>query len=132
MQNMIADVILFHEAGDTPVVRTPTPLSEEAYARRENLEDQEHEELIEALALNDPAKILQESLDKIYVSLGTLIETGLINAAILGWEELQRSNMAKINPETGKVTKNELGKILKPEGWQPVDWNAVIERSKRG
>jgi predicted HAD superfamily Cof-like phosphohydrolase len=36
-----------------------------------------------------------------------------------GWAEVVRSNMAKVDPVTGKVVKREDGKILKPEGWTP-------------
>ena len=35
------------------------------------------------------------------------------------WNEVARSNLAKINPETGKVNKREDGKVLKPVGWTP-------------
>jgi predicted HAD superfamily Cof-like phosphohydrolase len=30
-----------------------------------------------------------------------------------------RTNLAKIDPDTGKVIKRDDGKVLKPEGWQP-------------
>jgi predicted HAD superfamily Cof-like phosphohydrolase len=36
-----------------------------------------------------------------------------------GWAEVVRSNMAKVDPVTGKVIKRADGKILKPEGWTP-------------
>ena len=35
------------------------------------------------------------------------------------WCEVMDTNMAKIDPNTGKVRKREDGKILKPEGWKP-------------
>ena len=35
------------------------------------------------------------------------------------WNEVARSNLAKIIPETGKVLKRDDGKVLKPEGWTP-------------
>jgi predicted HAD superfamily Cof-like phosphohydrolase len=37
------------------------------------------------------------------------------------WNEVMRTNFAKIDPETGKVRKREDGKVLKPEGWTPPD-----------
>jgi predicted HAD superfamily Cof-like phosphohydrolase len=36
-----------------------------------------------------------------------------------GWKEVVRSNMAKVDPVTGKVIRRADGKILKPEGWTP-------------
>jgi predicted HAD superfamily Cof-like phosphohydrolase len=35
------------------------------------------------------------------------------------WNEVARSNFAKIDAATGKVRKREDGKVLKPEGWKP-------------
>jgi predicted HAD superfamily Cof-like phosphohydrolase len=35
------------------------------------------------------------------------------------WAEVARSNLAKIDPATGKVIKRPDGKVLKPEGWTP-------------
>lgn len=35
-----------------------------------------------------------------------------------GWNEVYKSNMAKIDPTTGKVIKNAAGKVQKPEGWE--------------
>jgi predicted HAD superfamily Cof-like phosphohydrolase len=44
------------------------------------------------------------------------------------WDEVMRSNMAKIDPKTRKVRRREDGKILKPEGWTPPNISAVLER----
>jgi predicted HAD superfamily Cof-like phosphohydrolase len=33
------------------------------------------------------------------------------------WTEVARSNLAKIDINTGKVIKRADGKVLKPEGW---------------
>ncbi len=33
------------------------------------------------------------------------------------WAEVARSNLCKIDSVTGKVIKNESGKVMKPEGW---------------
>jgi predicted HAD superfamily Cof-like phosphohydrolase len=37
------------------------------------------------------------------------------------WDEVLKSNMAKVDPVTRKVKRREDGKILKPEGWKPPD-----------
>jgi len=43
------------------------------------------------------------------------------------WDEIHRSNMAKIDPVTGKVIRREDGKILKPEGWVKPDVLKVLK-----
>jgi hypothetical protein len=42
------------------------------------------------------------------------------------WDEVLRSNRAKIDPLTGAVRKREDGKILKPAGWTAPDIARVI------
>jgi predicted HAD superfamily Cof-like phosphohydrolase len=37
------------------------------------------------------------------------------------WHEVARSNLDKIDRKTMKVIKNELGKVMKPEGWRPPE-----------
>jgi hypothetical protein len=44
------------------------------------------------------------------------------------WDEVVRTNMAKVDPLTGKVRRRETdGKILKPEGWLPPDMSKYIK-----
>jgi predicted HAD superfamily Cof-like phosphohydrolase len=56
-------------------------------------------------------------MDMIWVILGFCKMKGYdVDAA---WAEVARSNLAKIDPTTGKVVKRPDGKVLKPEGWTP-------------
>lgn len=42
------------------------------------------------------------------------------------WREVHRSNMAKVDPETGAVRRREDGKIMKPIGWTAPDIAGVL------
>lgn len=53
--------------------------------------------------------------DMMVVIAGTAIAYNIDLPSVLS--EIQRSNLAKIEPETGRVIRREDGKILKPEGW---------------
>jgi predicted HAD superfamily Cof-like phosphohydrolase len=44
------------------------------------------------------------------------------------WNAVQQTNMAKF-PD-GEVLRNEHGKVIKPEGWEPPDIKAIIEAAK--
>jgi predicted HAD superfamily Cof-like phosphohydrolase len=56
-------------------------------------------------------------MDMIWVILGFCYMKGYnVKGA---WDEVARSNLSKINPETGKVIKRQDGKVLKPDGWTP-------------
>lgn len=65
-------------------------------------------------------------LDLIVVLIGYGLSRGW--PMLAGWEEVMRSNMAKIDPKTGLVTKRADGKILKPEGWTPPDLAEVLDQ----
>jgi len=56
-------------------------------------------------------------IDILVVTIGALHSIGV--DAEGAWKEVVRSNMAKVDPVTGLVTKRADGKILKNPGWQP-------------
>ena len=71
-----------------------------------------------------------EEFDAVLDLLVVLIGYGLSRGwpMLAGWDEVVRSNMAKIDPRTGKVSKREDGKVLKPEGWTPPALADVLEQ----
>jgi predicted HAD superfamily Cof-like phosphohydrolase len=42
------------------------------------------------------------------------------------WNEVMRTNFAKIDPDTGHVRKRGDGKILKPQGWEPPELGKFV------
>jgi predicted HAD superfamily Cof-like phosphohydrolase len=85
---------------------------------------EEATELFDAMALNNRPEIFDALLDLIVVTVGAGLSAGFPMAA--GWEEVIRSNMDKVDPETGMVRKRSDGKILKPEGWKPPNLAELI------
>lgn len=78
---------------------------------------EEYTEFWDAEAVCDEAEQLDACMDMIWVILGYCYMKGYnVEGA---WKEVARSNLCKINSETGKVNKREDGKVLKPEGWTP-------------
>lgn len=64
-----------------------------------------------------PSDDLDAIVDQIWVLIGLAESLGYdLHGA---WNEVARSNFAKIDKETGLVQKREDGKILKPDGWTP-------------
>jgi predicted HAD superfamily Cof-like phosphohydrolase len=74
-------------------------------------------ELIAAYNTDDRAEQLDALIDILVVTIGALHSMGCYPED--AWNEVMRTNFAKVDPATGKVTRREDGKILKPEGWQP-------------
>ena len=85
---------------------------------------EEMSELVKAVEVNDAVEIFDALLDIIVVCIGAGHSAGLPMQA--GWEEVVRSNMAKVDPTTGYVRRREDGKILKPEGWTPPQLDNLI------
>lgn len=86
--------------------------------------EEEAEELSTAISNNDQVETLDALIDILVVTIGAIHSMGA--DAEGAWNEVMRTNFAKIDPETGKVRKREDGKVLKPEGWQPPNLTSYI------
>jgi predicted HAD superfamily Cof-like phosphohydrolase len=115
---MYNDVVKFIEACD----QEKTLSNQVLYA---NLIDEEYEEFQEGVTNNDEVETLDACMDMIWVILGYCYMKGYDVAG--AWNEVARSNLAKINPETGKVNKRADGKVLKPEGWTPPQLEQFVK-----
>ena len=100
-------------------------MNEEQTALYVGLIMEEMTELFEAVAERNKAEIFDALLDIIVVCIGAGHSAGLPMEE--GWREVIRSNMAKVDPETGFVKKRADGKILKRDGWTPPRLAALIE-----
>lgn len=113
---MQAGVVAFHRAGDQPVGHKARALPQERIPVRVELIREEFiDELLPALgagitddgeifltgAEQDFVEVADACVDIIYVTLGLLTEMG-IDAQTL-FDEVQRSNMSKPDPLTGKM-----------------------------
>jgi predicted HAD superfamily Cof-like phosphohydrolase len=78
---------------------------------------EEVQELNDAVTANDCVEQLDALVDILVVTIGAIQSAGFNGEA--AWNEVMRTNFAKVDPTTGKVRKREDGKVLKPEGWTP-------------
>ena len=79
---------------------------------RFDLMKEENEEYLEAAKNNDLTEIADALGDMLYVLLGTVLEHGLQDKFEAVFNEIQRSNMSKLDTN-GKPIYREDGKILK-------------------
>jgi predicted HAD superfamily Cof-like phosphohydrolase len=85
---------------------------------------EEFQELQEAVDAGDQVEVLDAIVDILVVTIGAGHSMG---ADVEGaWNEVMRTNFAKIDSETGKVRKREDGKVLKPEGWKPPELSVFL------
>lgn len=70
-----------------------------------------------------------EELDAIIDLLVVIIGYGLSSGYAMqgAWDEVMRSNMDKINPVTGMVTKRADGKVMKPDYWNPPNLEPFLQ-----
>jgi predicted HAD superfamily Cof-like phosphohydrolase len=71
------------------------------------------------------SKCLDALADIGYILAGTIINHGMQHIYDDAFNEVHRSNMAKL--VDGKAIRREDGKVLKPEGWQPPQLAQFLE-----
>lgn len=74
------------------------------------------------------AELVDGLFDLQWVTKGCSLALGLPQRLI--WTEGAYSNLSKIDAETGKLTKREDGKVLKPEGWQKPDFLGIVKDTR--
>jgi predicted HAD superfamily Cof-like phosphohydrolase len=106
--------------------QTVDKFNEAQYNLYLNLIREEFNELSVAESNNDLVEVTDAILDMIVVGVGALLSAGVdVEGA---WNEVIRSNMSKIDPDTGKVLKREDGKVLKPISWSPPNLKPFLVR----
>ncbi len=120
MKNKIAAVELFHNSFGLGVSKTmKADLGETKNKLRFNLMDEENKEYYEAAQNNDLVEVADALGDMLYILCGTILEHGMQHKIEEVFDEIQRSNMSKLNTD-GKPIYREDGKVLKgPHYFKP-------------
>jgi predicted HAD superfamily Cof-like phosphohydrolase len=90
-----------------------------------SLINEEYKELQVALADQDRQEQLDALIDILVVTIGAIHSGGF--DAEGAWREVMRSNLSKIDKETGMVRKREDGKVLKPITYSPPDLKPFVK-----
>ena len=85
------------------------------------------EEFNELRSATSEVEELDALIDILVVTIGAIHSMGA--DAQGAWDEVMRTNLAKIDPQTGLVRRREDGKILKPPGWQPPNLAPYVHGS---
>jgi predicted HAD superfamily Cof-like phosphohydrolase len=84
-------------------------------------------ELETAVDNNDRVETLDALIDILVVTVGAVHSMGADGEG--AWREVMRSNLSKIDKETGKVRKREDGKVLKPINYSPPELAQFVSKS---
>lgn len=115
MNPLVASLLEFNQAFDIPKLDSPDIGSEELIELRIKLLKEEVEEYAEAARAGDLVEVLDALADIGYILAGTILNHGMQNIYDDAFDEVHRSNMAKL--VDGKVLRREDGKVMKPQGW---------------
>jgi predicted HAD superfamily Cof-like phosphohydrolase len=118
----------FHDAFRVPVRHTPsTELPNNEIELRFNLMKEENEEYLEAAKNGDIVEIADALGDMLYILCGTINAHGLQEKMASVFEEIQRSNMSKLD-DNGQPIYREDGKVMKSSNYFKPDIRSILER----
>ena len=120
MKDKILAVKKFHESFKLDFLEKPKAnLGKSNNTLRFNLMREENEEYLEAANKNDLIEVADALGDMLYILCGTIIEHGLQYKIDEIFDEIQRSNMSKLD-NNGNPIFREDGKVLKgPNYFRP-------------
>lgn len=135
MKKQIQHVTEFHKAFNCPIRETPSLIPQEEYWLRYELMEEENDEYVKACSEGDIVEIFDALGDQLYILCGTIISHGGQKIIEKVFEEIQASNMSKldyngqpiINGENGVFDETRpIGKVIKSENFREPDLAPII------
>jgi predicted HAD superfamily Cof-like phosphohydrolase len=124
----IKHVEKFHDVFKIGNRYEPTAIvPENEYMLRYNLIKEENDEYLEACKNGDLVEIADALGDQLYILFGTILRHGLQHKIEEVFDEIQRSNMSKLD-ENGQPIFREDGKILKSSLYFKPDIKSILEK----
>ena len=127
MQKQLEAVKLFHTTYGLGVSENmKADLGTQKNNLRFELMKEENEEYLEAVQNNDIVEIADALGDMLYILCGTINAHGLQEYMAPVFEEIQRSNMSKLD-ENGQPIYREDGKVMKSDRYFKPNLHAILE-----
>ncbi|MCE3280143.1 MAG: hypothetical protein K0S44_2334 [Bacteroidetes bacterium] len=124
----IKHVEKFHDVFKIGNRYEPTAIvPENEYMLRYNLIKEENEEYLDACKNGDLVEIADALGDQLYILFGTILRHGLQHKIEEVFDEIQRSNMSKLD-ENGQPIFREDGKILKSNLYFKPNIKEILEK----
>ena len=122
--SVFSDVRMFHEKMG---IKPELPLAKGAMAFRLTLINEEHKELIKAIAEGDLAGELDACIDLIYVLAGTIAVRGWDGEE--AWRRVHAANMTKMPAPEPTIRAAKTGQIdvIKPTNWIAPDLTDLVK-----
>ncbi len=127
LQDTIKAVEIFHDSFGIKNNYEPTvDLDQKEIELRHRLMEEENNEYLEAAKNGDIVEVADALGDQLYILCGTILKHGLQHKIAEVFEEIQRSNMSKLDAN-GKPIYREDGKIMKSDLYFKPNIKSIIE-----
>jgi predicted HAD superfamily Cof-like phosphohydrolase len=128
MKKQINHVAKFHDVFQIGNELAPlSKVGKSTYTLRYNLMKEENEEYLEACENNDLVEIADALGDQLYILCGTILKHGLQHKIEEVFEEIQKSNMSKLDAQGNPIFRED-GKILKGENYFKPNIKMILEK----
>lgn len=128
MKKQINHVAKFHDVFQIGNELEPIALvGEDTYNLRYKLMKEENDEYLDACKDGDLVEIADALGDQLYILCGTILKHGLQHKIEEVFEEIQKSNMSKLDANGDPIFRED-GKILKGENYFKPDIKKVLEQ----
>lgn len=126
MKKQLSAVEKFHDSFGINNNYAPTAeLSRNTIMLRYKLMREENEEYLEAAEQNDLIEIADALGDMLYILCGTILSHGLQHKIEEVFEEIQRSNMSKLDKDGNPIYRED-GKVLKSDQYFKPDLAKIL------
>lgn len=127
-EKVIDRVREFHDAFRIKNAQKPVgQIDEKSYALRHRLMKEENEEYLEAAENGDLVEVADALGDQLYILCGTILSHGLQHKIAEVFEEIQRSNMSKLDAN-GEPIYREDGKVMKSDQYFRPNIASILEK----
>jgi predicted HAD superfamily Cof-like phosphohydrolase len=125
-RHIINHVATFHDAFLIGNRHQPTgQIGEDECRLRHRLMHEENEEYLEAALEGDLTGVADALGDQLYILCGTILRHGLQDKIVEVFEEIQRSNMSKLDAN-GRPILREDGKVMKSDLYFKPDIASIL------
>ncbi len=124
---VINHVRTFHDAFAIKNNETPTAdVDDKTILLRYKLMREENEEYLEAAEKGDLVEVADALGDMLYILCGTILSHGMQNKIAEVFEEIQRSNMSKLDVDGNPIYRED-GKVLKSDQYFKPNIKKILE-----
>lgn len=128
MKKQINHVAKFHDVFQIGNELAPiSKVGDSTYTLRYNLMKEENDEYLEACENDDLVEIADALGDQLYILCGTILKHGLQHKIEEVFEEIQKSNMSKLDAAGNPIFRED-GKILKGESYFKPNIKSILDK----